>query len=239
MSSRRAEAVGVRAWLTAWGIATLLGCVVALAIGGRPLSRAGVQSSPPVSRRAPELARPARVAQPLPATPSNGDVEDLRRRDLVVPVAGAERSQVTPGFAQMRGDHRHEAVDILAARGTPVIAVDEGTVVKLFNSKAGGLTVYQFDPSGRYAYYYAHLDRYADGLSEGQRLTRRDVLGYVGTTGNADPALPHLHFAIFKLGPERRWWQGAAIDPYAVFSVATPAGSAASSLTSPANSARR
>ena len=87
-------------------------------------------------------------------------------------------------------------------------------MAKLFTSKAGGLTVYQVDPSQNYAYYYAHLDRYADGLTEGKVLKKGDVLGYVGTTGNADPNTPHLHFAIFELGPEKHWWQGTPINPY-------------------------
>ena len=81
-------------------------------------------------------------------------------------------------------------------------------------SVAGGLTVYQFDPSETFAYYYAHLDRYAEGLQEGQQVHRGDLLGYVGSTGNASEDAPHLHFAIFELGPERRWWKGDAINPY-------------------------
>ena len=117
-----------------------------------------------------------------------------------------------------RAGHSHEALDILAPRGTRVFAVEDGTIVKLFTSKPGGLTIYQFDPSRRYAYYYAHLDRYAEDLRRGTVAKRGDLLGYVGSTGNANPSQPHLHFAIFKLGPEKRWWQGEAIDPYAVFS---------------------
>ena len=93
-------------------------------------------------------------------------------------------------------------------------AAADGTVEKLFTSDAGGLTIYQFEPSGRYAYYYAHLDRYAAGLDEGDTLRRGQVIGYVGSTGNASEDAPHLHFAIFLLGPEKRWWEGTAINPY-------------------------
>ena len=110
----------------------------------------------------------------------------------------------------------HEALDIMAPAGTPVVAVEDGKVAKLFTSKAGGLTVYQFDPSQSVAYYYAHLQGYASGLTEGAAIRRGQVIGYVGSTGNADPAAPHLHFAIFVLGPDKRWWQGTAIDPYPV-----------------------
>ena len=84
-------------------------------------------------------------------------------------------------------------------------------------SKAGGKTIYQFDPSGRFCYYYAHLERYAEGIREGASVSRSDIIGYVGTSGNAPPNTPHLHFTIFQLTPARHWWDGTAIDPYPVF----------------------
>ena len=103
-----------------------------------------------------------------------------------------------------------------------MLAVDDGPVEKLFTSKLGGLTVYQFDPQGEYCYYYAHLDRYATALVPGKVLRRGDVIGYVGTTGNAPPDTPHLHFTIFRLGSEKRWWEGTAINAYPLWG--TPAG---------------
>ena len=109
-------------------------------------------------------------------------------------------------------------MDILAPRGTAVVATSDGRIAKLFTSAAGGLTVYQFDPTEQYAYYYAHLDGYAPDLTEGQVVSRGQTIGYVGTTGNAPPGTPHLHFAIFKLGPDKRWWEGEAIDPFLVLS---------------------
>jgi peptidoglycan LD-endopeptidase LytH len=137
---------------------------------------------------------------------------------LLIPVAGVDASRLFDTFSQSRGGGRpHEAIDIAAPKGTPVVAVDDGKVVKLFYSKPGGLTVYQFDTAQKLAYYYAHLDRYAPGLAEKQEVKRGDLLGYVGSTGNADPAAPHLHFAIFVLGPDKRWWQGTAINPYPFF----------------------
>ena len=104
-------------------------------------------------------------------------------------------------FAERRGggSRGHEAIDILAPRHTPVVAVEDGTIAKLFNSKAGGITVYQFDPTEQFCYYYAHLQRYATGLRDGQKVSKGEVIGYVGTTGNAPPNTPHLHFAIFQL----------------------------------------
>lgn len=134
---------------------------------------------------------------------------------LLIPVAGVSASQLDDSFAEDRGSNRrHNALDILAARGTPVLAVADGTVAKLFNSKPGGLTVYQFDSSEKFAYYYAHLDRYAAGITTGSVLKQGDLVGYVGTSGNANPATPHLHFAIFELGPEKQWWKGRPINPY-------------------------
>lgn len=146
-----------------------------------------------------------------------------RPSGLIVPVQGIAPSQLSSTFDDDRGDGRvHEALDIMAPAGTPVLAVADGHVEKLFDSDRGGLTVYQFEPSGRYAYYYAHLERYAPGLEEGQALRQGQVIGYVGSSGNADPAAPHLHFAIFRLGPERRWWEGTPVDPWPLLSGGTP-----------------
>ncbi|MDQ6676219.1 MAG: M23 family metallopeptidase [Acidobacteriota bacterium] len=135
---------------------------------------------------------------------------------IALPLANLKRSDILDTFADARGGGtQHEAADILAPRGTPVMAVEEGNVVKLFNSKKGGLTVYQYDDPRIYCYYYAHLDRYAPGLREGMLLRKGDVLGYVGSTGDAQPNNPHLHFAILKLGPDKHWYEHTtAINPY-------------------------
>jgi murein DD-endopeptidase MepM/ murein hydrolase activator NlpD len=134
---------------------------------------------------------------------------------MLIPVQGVQAAKLVDTFTQSRGTGRlHDAIDIMAARGTPVLAVADGRVAKLFDSKPGGLTVYQFDREEKLAYYYAHLDRYAEGLAEGRVLKRGEVLGYVGSTGNASPDAPHLHFAVFVLGPEKHWWQGTAVNPY-------------------------
>jgi murein DD-endopeptidase MepM/ murein hydrolase activator NlpD len=152
------------------------------------------------------------------------DLAALSERRLLMPVEGVAPESLRDTFDEGRdaGARPHEALDIMAARGTPVRAVDEGRLVKLFTSVPGGLTLYQFDPSGRYAYYYAHLDRYADGLREGMTLARGQLIGFVGSTGNANPDAPHLHFAIFRLGPERQWWKGTAVNPYPLLAKAGP-----------------
>lgn len=163
------------------------------------------------------VAPPATDAvNPAPAA-SGAEVDELRHRGLTLPVQGIKSSQLSDTFNDTRGtSRRHEALDVLAPRNTPVLAVEDGTIAKLFLSDAGGITIYQFDPSSGYAYYYAHLDRYADGLQEGAPVKRGQVLGYVGTTGNAPRDIPHLHFAIFKLGQDKKWWEGTPIDPYSV-----------------------
>ena len=132
-----------------------------------------------------------------------------------MPVEGAKTIDLRDSFEEKRGAaRRHEAIDILAPRGTPVVAAVDGSIEKLFTSKPGGLTVYEFDRARAKCYYYAHLDRYAEGVKEGQLVHRGDRLGYVGSTGDASAEAPHLHFAIFQLGPERQWWAGTPINPY-------------------------
>ncbi len=149
------------------------------------------------------------------ATPrANGTSDASGPHGLIIPVTGVAAADLRDNFDDKRTDHKHEALDIMAARGTPVIAAVEGSVAKLFLSKPGGLTVYQFDNSRTNCYYYAHLDSYAPGLKEGMLLHKGDVLGYVGSTGNASAEAPHLHFAIFVLGPEKHWWEGTPINPY-------------------------
>jgi murein DD-endopeptidase MepM/ murein hydrolase activator NlpD len=177
--------------------------------------------SPARTRAAVAPGAVATTGEPLigPDVSGGGVLADLRRHDLLLPIEGANVDAMKGGFAQGRdqGRRAHEAVDILAPRHTPIHAVDDGTIAKLFRSQAGGITVYQFDPSGRYCYYYAHLERYAPGLSENQAVERGEVLGFVGTSGNAPPNTPHLHFAVFELDAHRQWWKGRPVDPYLIF----------------------
>lgn len=134
---------------------------------------------------------------------------------LLIPVQGVTAAQLVDTFTDMRSEGRsHDAIDIMAPTGTPVLAVADGHVEKLFDSKQGGLTLYQFNPERTHAYYYSHLQGYAAGIAEKKALKRGELIGYVGFTGNADPAAPHLHFAIFVLGHEKQWWKGEAINPY-------------------------
>jgi murein DD-endopeptidase MepM/ murein hydrolase activator NlpD len=139
----------------------------------------------------------------------------LASRNVGLPVANMKLSDMLDTFNQSRsGQRRHEATDIVAPRGTPVLAVEDGTIAKLFWSQAGGRTIYQFDPAERFCYYYAHLDGYESHLAEGKRVRRGQVIGYVGTTGNAPANSPHLHFGITEIGRDKKWWGGRPIDPY-------------------------
>jgi len=149
--------------------------------------------------------------------PRGTEIDLLKGRGLEVPVEGIKPSELHDSFSESRALGRpHEAIDIMASKGTPVHAVEDGTVAKLFRSVAGGITIYQFDPSGMFAYYYAHLDSYAPGVKEGQAVHRGQTIGYVGSTDNASASAPHLHFAIFRLTPEHQWWKGDAINPYPI-----------------------
>ena len=136
--------------------------------------------------------------------------------NLIIPVDGITANRLKSDFNDARGGgfRVHHALDILAPRGTPVRAAVAGTIRKLFVSKAGGITIYQFDRDEQKCYYYAHLDRYSDFLREGQKVEQGDIIGYVGTTGNAPANTPHLHFAIMILPPTKEWWKGDPIDPY-------------------------
>lgn len=193
----------------------------------RPGERAAVSPAPdarPVVHVAtqagvagPDVARADAPARPSDPPDLDAAVEDLRRRRLEVPLAAIDRSDLRGSFDDVRGaSRRHEAMDVPAPRHTPVVAVEAGIIARLFTSRSGGITIYQFDATTTYAYYYAHLDRYAPGLAEGATVSRGQVIGYVGTSGNAPEDTPHLHFAIFVLDDDKRWWQGTPVDPFLV-----------------------
>lgn len=133
---------------------------------------------------------------------------------LVIPVAGVRPEQLVDTYQDARGNRTHGALDIMAPRGTPVVAAAPGTVEKIFESEAGGRTVYVRMDGGRWEQYYAHLDRYADGLREGLHVARGQIIGTVGSTGNANPEGPHLHFELKRMEPGEKWYQGRGINPY-------------------------
>jgi len=174
-----------------------------------PVEPAEVQPTP-----ATPTAEPA-AAVPVAPAPATTVPAGTAPPTLLVPVQGIKATDLLDTYDDPRGSDRvHEALDIMAPAGTPVLATADGTIEKLFDSDNGGLTIYQFDPSGTWCYYYAHLQRYAPGLSEGDTVKRGQVIGYVGSTGNASADAPHLHFGLFVLDEEKQWWRGRPVNPY-------------------------
>lgn len=142
---------------------------------------------------------------------------DAQARQLMIPVKNIRPGDLTDTFSDSRagGQRLHEAIDIMAPKGTSVVAAAPGTVEKLFRSDAGGLTIYVRSNDRETIHYYAHLDEYAEGLKEGQKIRRGQRIGTVGSSGNASDEAPHLHFAILQTSPDAEWWEPAnAVNPY-------------------------
>lgn len=140
--------------------------------------------------------------------------EYLRSRKLMVPVQGVRQKQLRDTYSARRsGGRAHLALDVMARRGTWVLAADDGVVRRVSTNALGGRTVYLVDHAGRFVHYYAHLDRWAPGLKAGQRVRRGDLLGTVGTTGNAPKNAPHLHYQLLRYRNTRMWWTGDPVNP--------------------------
>jgi murein DD-endopeptidase MepM/ murein hydrolase activator NlpD len=176
---------------------------------------------------------PLEVGEPStqPPEPAQGassglqdDYERLRLRGLVIPVQGYPGAKLRDSFTDPRVGHVHGAIDLLAPRGTSVLAADNGAIRRLQSGGRAGIAVYEVDREGRYCFFYAHLDHYALFLHEGQEIRKGDVVGYVGSTGNALWAAPHLHFAIYRLSNPERYWEGTPLNPYAIFASGGVAG---------------
>lgn len=172
---------------------------------------------------APRAPAPSLVAVPAPAAPvaaSPNAIESLRQRRLMVPVDGVAIDHVQNTYDAQRdsGARRHSAIDIMAPRGTAVLAADDGTILRMGFNALGGLTIYQIDPDRRFVYYYAHLDRYGSALRDGSVVSRGDVIGFVGATGNASPNAPHLHFQVLLF--RDRYWEGESVNPFGIFDAA-------------------
>ena len=176
-------------------------------VGGRPVST-------PRPVRAVARSEPTGIG----ALSSSETVNYILARGLIVPVAGVAVSQLRDSFDEGRdGERVHRALDILAPRGTPVLAADDGRILRVRPNALGGNTVYATDPLGRVVYYYAHLDAYQPGLAEGATIARGDTLGIVGTTGNAPKDTPHLHFQVMRMPADGKYWDGDPINPYPLF----------------------
>lgn len=183
-----------------------------------PLDSA-LQSQLPASAGVPAapLATPGIAGSSFPAVVP-ADIAALRAQSPVVPVAGIGADKLVDSFDDVRGgSRRHNAMDIMAPRNTPVVAATAGRVLKLHNSVAGGISVYATDATSRYLFLYGHLDRYRPGLAEGATVTRGEIIGFVGSTGNANPLGPHLHFAVTRSDNVQEWWKGTPLNPYLVY----------------------
>ena len=217
--------------LAAFAAGTSLGCKVVIERGddrARDTARSDTVVTLPYTRPAERTAvvPPPPAPPPLPQTSiATGDVTDtsettaadlaMLSAELIVPLPGVKASELRDTFNEMRGggSRKHEALDIMAPRGTPVLSASAGRVLKLHNSKDGGLMIYAADASNRFVLMYAHLDHYADGMRDSLPLRQGQIIGYVGTTGNAAENAPHLHFAIAHPRDVKLWWTGTAIDP--------------------------
>ena len=188
-----------------------------------------VISSPPgePAINVPPLVPEIPIPNSIPMKPSDllpkpeeyaNDLLLLKGRHLLFPLKGMPVNSMKNTFRDARGSGRlHEGVDILAPRNTPVVAIEDGIIGRLWHSDFGGTTIYQMDPTNSYVYYYAHLEKYAPNLKEGMDVKKGQVIGYVGTSGNAPPKTPHLHFAIYRAAEPGRWWKGKPLDPYPIF----------------------
>ncbi|MEO7743504.1 MAG: M23 family metallopeptidase [Usitatibacter sp.] len=176
-----------------------------------------IETRDPAPFREPAAHAVAEPPRPAPAPPAS------RGEGIAIPVKGITREDLRDNFNDTRGKRVHRALDIMARRGTPVVAAVDGRVAKVYRHILGGLCVYQYDAKEEHAYYYAHLDAYAEGLAEGVEVKRGDPIGFVGSTGNASPTAPHLHFAVIRLGPDKRWYRGEPVNPFPLLTAPAPA----------------
>jgi murein DD-endopeptidase MepM/ murein hydrolase activator NlpD len=184
----------------------------------RPAATVPLAPSPDVSHTSEDNQPfPSNSAEPVPSPSSIAPQTppSAQPGKLLIPVSGVRPEQLRDTFTEARSEGRvHDAIDIPAPKDTPVLAAADGKVVKLFLSEKGGITLYQLDPDNKTIYYYAHLDKYADGLAEGHFARQGETIAYVGDTGNAGPGNYHLHFSISIVSDPKRYWDGTNINPY-------------------------
>jgi murein DD-endopeptidase MepM/ murein hydrolase activator NlpD len=186
-------------------------------LAGGPEGESAIPSAAPKVAPAPEKRPTLATVAMVPSSRTAAAIERLRNKELMIPVAGASPSRIEDSFTAGRdGERQHHAVDILAPRNTPVVAADDGTILRLATNSLGGITIYAADRDRQFVYYYAHLDHYRGGLTVGQKIQKGDTLGFVGTTGNAPKDVPHLHFQIMFWPADGKYWNGEPINPYPI-----------------------
>jgi len=187
------------------------------------------QRSPWVAVAAPS---PSQQAQAVPVTAESpaaapADATAVAHlSSLVFPVAGVDSTRLDDSFEDARdgGARKHQAIDIMAPRGSAVLAVQDGRILRLAKSAKGGTTIYATDVEEQFVYYYAHLDRYHANVYAGRPLLRGDTIGYVGTSGNAPKNVPHLHFQVMRMPADRKYWVGQPINPFPLLRATSTAG---------------
>lgn len=195
-----------------------------IVLAGGPEGESPAPSGPSAAGSSP---RPSlATATMVPTARIAAAIEKLRDRDLIIPVAGVGPSRIEDTFTEGRdgGERRHNAVDILAPRNTPVVSVDDGVVLRMSTNTLGGITIYTTDRDRDFVYYYAHLDHYQNDMVVGRSIRKGDTLGFVGTTGNAPRDVPHLHFQIMLWPADGKWWNGEPVNPYPVLRHAGTSG---------------
>jgi murein DD-endopeptidase MepM/ murein hydrolase activator NlpD len=175
--------------------------------------------SPPLNGASPRSKAPAVEPPPVPVVSEDRlrDISRLRDKHLIVPVAGVSPEKLEDSFTAPRdGERVHRAIDILAPRNTPILAADDGVILRMSSNTLGGITIFATDADRQFVYYYAHLDHYDGRIHEGQSIKKGETLGYVGTTGDAPKDVPHLHFQIMKWPSDGKYWVGEPINPYPI-----------------------
>ncbi len=197
-------------------ISALPSIFFAIAIANSTVSPSASGSQKPNSNGCHPGYNPSDEA-PLTVEQRQTAIKELRCKKLGLPIAGFDVTSIRGSFYETHGGAQHGAADMLSPRKTPVLAVENGTIAKLFTSKRGGLTIYEADPTGKYVYYYAHLEKYAEDIHDGDAVKKGQTIGFVGTSGNAPANTPHLHFAIGLGNALKKWWVTSSVDPYEVF----------------------
>lgn len=199
-------------FLSLYASLALTACARPVLYYPEPLGAGSSSPRGPAAASAPVLASAGETA----SASTVADIDYLRTRQLLVPVAGADMSKVYDTFDDPRdgGERVHRAIDILAPRGTPILSADDGRILRMSTNALGGISMYTVDPQNRIVYYYAHMDHYNQAMSPGREIVKGDTLGYVGTTGNAPKNTPHLHFQVMRWPADGKYWNGEPIDPY-------------------------
>ncbi len=208
-----------------WLRRLLSGCGVALvvlALAWQQRLRSSAPSEPPPAAPSPAATNvtPRRRDTPQPALTPATDAASTQLPPglkLLIPVAGIKPAQLRDTFTEARSEGReHNALDIMAPLGTPVLAAADGQLVRFFNSERGGITLYQLSSDRRVVFYYAHLQRYAAGVTEGRSVRQGETIAYVGDTGNAGAGNYHLHFGVWLIADPKHFWDGANLNPYSL-----------------------